>query len=137
MACEKSTFVGRKIHARDGANHLAEVLIRAWPSTEETRVDFTPAALDDLRTAFKDDFDHQKHNVQAILAAHMDSAAHSISGMPDIDGTTFGGEVLHVRVEGATADRKLFGFLLSSAAAAAFGQFFEAWYMRHHQGFGD
>ena len=120
-----ASYTGRRSTRRDGAEHWAEVTVRASATAGETAVTLRPAVLDQLRATFGADFEHQRHCVWAAVAAQIDTA--NVAGqMPFVGANRFHAEVIDVRVSG-DAGRKTAGFLLTMAGMDAIGAFLEAW----------
>jgi hypothetical protein len=78
-----------------------------------------------LRSAFGEDFEYHRHNVNAAVAVQIDTA-NVAAEMPHVGATSFHAEVLRVRVSG-NAGREVCGFLLSVAGMDAIGEYLCAW----------
>jgi hypothetical protein len=119
------TYTGRKSIWRDGQDHFAEVTVRAWPSEAPTEVALSTEVLEVLRSVFGEDFEAQRHNVRAAVAAQIDTS--DVAGqMPHVGATSFHADVVRVRVSG-NAGREVSGFLLSVAGMDAIGEYLVAW----------
>jgi len=122
----ESTYIGRKDIRRDGRDHFAEITVRAGPSQTPTHVTLSAEVLEIIRSVFGEDFEYQRHNVWAAVAAHIDIATRYTAEMPCFGATSFQAEVVRVRVSG-NAGREVSGFLLSVAAMNAILEYLEAW----------
>src|SRR4051794_32705913 len=112
------TYTGYDAIRRDGQDHFAEVTIQASPGPAPSRVTLSTEALDVLRSVFGADFEVQRHNVRAAVAAHIEPATRYTAKMPNVGATSFHAEVVRVRVSG-NAGREISGFLLSVAGMNA------------------
>jgi hypothetical protein len=91
-------------------------------------------ALEALRSTFGLDFEYQRHNVWAAVAAQIDTA--NVAGeMPHVGATSFHAEVVRVRASGNVA-REVSGALLSMAGMHAIGEYLEAWEESRERGEG-
>ena len=122
----ESTFTGRKDIRRDGQDHFAEVTIRVRPSQPPSEVTLATDVLEVLGAVFGADFEYQRHNVWAAIAAHIDGVTRYTAELPHVGKTFFHAEVVRVLVSG-NAGREVSGFLLSVAGMDAFGEYLEAW----------
>lgn len=125
----ESTYTGRKEIRRDGLDHFVEITVRSSPGPAPSQVTLSPEALEDLRSAFGEDFEYHRHNVWAAVAAQIDTA--NVAGqMPHVGAMSFHAEVVHVRVSG-NAGREVSGFLISVAGMDAIGKYLVAWELSH------
>jgi hypothetical protein len=121
----ESTYTGHRALRRDGQDHFAEVTIRAWPSQTPTDVTLSAEVIEAIRSVFGEDFEYQRHNVWAAVAAQIDTA--NVAGeMPYVWAMSFHAEVVRMRVSG-NAGREVSGALLSMAGMNAIGGYLEAW----------
>jgi hypothetical protein len=119
------TYTGRRVVERDGNEHFAEITVRATPGQAPSQVTLSTEALEDVRSAFGEDFDYHRHNVWAAVAAQIDSA--NVAGeMPHVGATSFHAEVVRVQASG-NAGRQVSGALLSMAGMDAIGGYLETW----------
>jgi hypothetical protein len=121
----KATYTARKTILRDGQGHFAEVTVRASPGPTPSLVTLSAESLEALRSTFGPDFEYQRHNVWAAVAAQIDTA--NVAGeMPHVGATSFRAEVVRIQVSG-NAGREMSGALLSMAGMHAIGEYLEAW----------
>ncbi|WP_165068711.1 hypothetical protein [Paludisphaera rhizosphaerae] len=126
----KETYTGRKAIRRDGQDHFAEVTVRASPGEAPSQVTLSAEAIEDLKSAFGEDFEYHGHNVWTAVMLQMNIA--NVAGeMPYVGATTFHAEVLRVRVSG-NAGREVSGFLLTVAGMDAIGECLCAWEDERH-----
>jgi len=110
----------------DGQNHFAEVTLRAAPGKPPSQVTISSEALQVLRSVFGADFEAQRHNVQAAVAAHIEPATRHTAEMPEVGATYFHAEIVSILVSG-NAGLEMSGFLLSVAGKNAIITFLEDW----------
>ncbi len=121
----ESTYTGLSLRRRVGKGHFAEITVRASPGEAPSQVTLSPRALEDLRSAFGEDFEYHRHNVWAAVPAQIETA--NIAGeMPHVGATSFHVEVVRVRISG-NAGRHMSGALLSMAGMDAIGEYLAAW----------
>ena len=82
--------------------------------------------LEVLTSVFGPDFEFQRHNVWAAVAAHLEIATRGTAEAPHGGTTSFHAEVVSVRVSG-NAGREVSGFLLSIAAMNATLEYLNNW----------
>jgi hypothetical protein len=71
----EKAYTGRKDTKEKGKDHFAEVEVRAWPVQTPSQVTLSLNAIESLRSVFGVDFEAQRHNVRASVAAHLGIAA--------------------------------------------------------------
>src|SRR5262245_3783916 len=103
----ESTYTGRKTIRRDGRVHFAEITVRASSGPAPSQVTLSPAALEDLKAAFGEDFEYHRHNVWAAVATQI-GVANVAGEMPHVGAASFHAEVVCVRVSG-NAGREVSG----------------------------
>lgn len=119
------TYTARRELRQNGEDHFAEITVRAIPGQAPSQVTLSTVAIQDLRSAFGEDFEYHRHNVWAAVAAQINTA--NVAGeMPHVGATSFHAEVVRVQVSG-NAGRQVSGALLSMAGMDAIGNYLEAW----------